>query len=947
MTDRERQSAAKEFVTAWTGRGDEKQDAQNYWRHLLDKVYGLISPETEVLFEHRVKNDQTGTTIFIDAYIKATSVLVEQKGKDIDLRKSYRQSDGSMLTPFQQARRYAGLLPHNMNPRWIVVCNFQEFHIHDMNNPNGEPYVVKLADLEKEYNRLGFLIDTGNENLKREMEISIKAGKLVGTLYEAFLKQYRDPASASSLHSLNALCVRLVFCLYAEDSGLFDHLAFHDYMMHAGLAHSRQALIDLFHVLDQDIDQRDPYLSDELAAFPYVNGGLFSDENIEIPRLTQEIFDLLLRNASENFDWSEISPTIFGAVFESTLNPETRRKGGMHYTSIENIHKVIDPLFLDELKAEFSQIMKTTVLKNKEQLLKDFQKKLASQSYLDPACGSGNFLTESYLSIRKIENRIIEELVNLRHTRHRDEKSAGQIAFGGEAMKTENPIQVSIEQFYGIEINDFAVTVAKTALWIAESQMMKETEQIVHSNLNFLPLKTNAHIVHGNALRLDWNDVIPKAQLNYIMGNPPFISKTGRTSANESHSAAMLSDEQKKDKELFFEKNAGILDYVSCWYMKAADYTKGTCISSAFVSTSSICQGQQVEPMWKPLIEKGIIINFAYSTFKWVTEAEKGAYVYVVIIGFSHIRKPHPVIISGEIKKQVSFISPYLIEGEPILIPTRNHPLFEVPEIGIGNKPIDGGNYLFKREEKEEFIKKEPMAAQYFHPWYGADEFINGQLRYCLWLGDCTPLELKKMPECMKRVQAVRNVRLSSKSPGTVKIADKPTRFHVENMPKGNYIVIPEVSAGSRNYIPIGYMDDSVLCSNKLRLMPNSTLYHFGILTSSTHMGWMRTVGGYFGPSYQYSVNVVYNNFPWPTPTETQKARIESTAQAILDARALYPDTPFSVLYNDTLMPPELRTAHQQNDRAVWEAYGKAWDIKSESECVAYLMRMYQSMTAK
>ena len=387
MTDVERRGAAKAFVQTWTGRGDEKQDAQNFWRELLQSVYGVEKPEQDVSFEFRVKNDQTGSTIFIDAYIHETAVLIEQKGIDIDLSKSYRQSDGSMLTPFQQARRYAGLLPHNMNPRWIVVCNFQEFRIHDMNNPNAEPYVVLLADLEKECSRLNFLVNTGSENLKREMEISFKAGELVGQLYDALLKQYKEPTSEKTLKSLNALCVRLVFCLYAEDAGIFDqHLMFHDYIAARPCQDTRKRLMALFRVLDQKPEERDPYLADDdplLAAFPYVNGGLFADENIEIPPVNDEIYHLILRDASEDFDWSEISPTIFGAVFESTLNPETRRAGGMHYTSIENIHKVIDPLFLDDLKAELSAILGEPVQRTRLRKLEQFHDKLASLTFLE------------------------------------------------------------------------------------------------------------------------------------------------------------------------------------------------------------------------------------------------------------------------------------------------------------------------------------------------------------------------------------------------------------------------------------------------------------------------------------------------------------------------------------------------------------------------------------
>ena len=596
MTDIQQKAAAKQFIKTWAGRGDEKQETQLFWISLLQNVFGVEQPTEAIDFEVRVKLDHTS---FIDGYIKDTHVLIEQKGIDIDLRKGYKQSDGSLLTPFQQARRYAGYLPHNQNPRWIVVCNFKEFHIHDMNRPNDTPEIIRLEDFELEYPRLQFLVDSGNERIQKEMEISLQAGDLVGKLYDALLKQYNSPASEAELKSLNILCVRLVFCLYAEDAGIFgSKTMFHDYLKGFQPKNVRKALIDLFRVLDTKVADRDPYMDDDLAAFPYVNGGLFADENIIIPKFTEEIIDLLLTNASEDFNWSQISPTIFGAVFESTLNPETRRSGGMHYTSIENIHKVIDPLFFDALSAELDAIEAIAVKKTRENRLADFQKKLASLTFLDPACGSGNFLTETYLSLRRLENKAV--MLRL----------GEQIVMGDAA--DFNPIQVSIGQFYGIEINDFAVTVAKTALWIAESQMMKETEEIVHMHLDFLPLTSYANIVEGNALRIDWATVVPKDKLNYIMGNPPFVG------------ARMMGKTQKDDVNTIFSgwKNAGNLDYVSCWYKKAADLMIGTSIRAALVSTNSITQGEAVANLWKPLFESGVHIDFAYRTFRWDSEAK-------------------------------------------------------------------------------------------------------------------------------------------------------------------------------------------------------------------------------------------------------------------------------------------------------------------------------------
>lgn len=927
MTDMEQRTAARDFAAYWQTRGDEKQETQTFWLTLLQKVLGVEDADKLIAFEVPVKLDHVS---FIDAFIAENRVLIEQKGSDIDLRKGYRQSDGSMLTPYQQARRYAGYLPHDQNPRWIVVCNFREFHIHDMNRPNDTPDVVLLSDLETEYQRLAFLVKRTDKILQREMEISIQAGDLVGKLYDAFQKRYIHPESERALKSLNMLCVRLVFCLYAEDAGIFgSRQMFHDYMQAAGVKRARQALIDLFRVLDTPVAERDPYMEEDLAAFPYVNGGLFSDENIEIPQFNEEIYNILLTKASGDFDWSHISPTIFGAVFESTLNPETRRSGGMHYTSIENIHKVIDPLFLHKLQKEFEEIRATEVMRTRTTKLKAFQDKLAGLTFLDPACGSGNFLTETYLSLRKLENEVIRLLIDTQKG-----AVAGQIMMGLDG--DFSPIKVSIQQFYGIEINDFAATVAKTALWIAESQMMKQTEDIVHMNLDFLPLKSYVNIVEGNALRLDWSQVVDQNRLDYIMGNPPFVG------------ARLMSAEQKADVNAVFPgwKNVGNLDYVCCWYKKATDLMRNTAIRTALVSTNSVSQGESVSLLWKPLFDMGVHIDFAHRTFRWDSEASSKAHVHCVIIGFSMASNSEPRMIYTDGRPQiVSNINGYLIDADNIFVDSRSKPLCDVPEIGIGNKPIDGGHYLFTEEEMNEFIAKEPSSREWFKPWYGSQEFINRKPRYCLWLGKCSPNILRQMPECRKRVEAVREFRLASSSAGTVKLAEKPTRFHVENMPNGTYILVPEVSSERRRYVPMGFMTPDVLCSNLVKIIPDATLYHFGVLTSNIHMAWMRTVCGRLKSDYRYSKDIVYNNFPWPTPTDPQKAAIEKTAQAILDARALYPDCSLADLYDEVTMPVELRRAHQQNDKAVMQAYGFWGTVKTESDCVARLMEMYAKMT--
>ena len=941
MTDVQQRAAARQFAADWKDRGDEKQETQAFWLALLQKVFGVDEPEKYISFERRVEVDDTrtgkSTTKFIDGYIPQTRVLVEQKGKDIVLTRGYKQSDGSLLSPYQQARRYGAYLPQSEQPRWIVVCNFQTFEIHDMNFPNGEPEVLTLADLAADCSKLNFLVNTGSDAIKHEEKVSLQAGELVGVLYDALLQQYKDPTDPKTLKSLNALCVRLVFCLYAEDAGIFNHRRdmFHDYLRDIPAHGIRKALVELFRTLDQKPQDRDKYLFDDnptLAAFPYVNGGLFADEDIEIPPFTEELKSLLLSKASQDFDWSAISPTIFGAVFESTLNPDTRRSGGMHYTSIENIHKVIDPLFLNGLKAELEEIKAIPVERTREARLAAYQSKLASLTFLDPACGSGNFLTESYISLRRLENQVIEERIILDKGRH-GYQVAGQVAWGEGAL---NPVQVSIHQFYGIEINDFAATVAKTALWIAESQMLKETEDIVAHQIDFLPLKSYANITEGNALRLDWQTVIPKGKLNYIMGNPPFVG------------ARLMNADQKADVNLIFDgwKNAGNLDYVCCWYKKTADLMQGTAIRSALVSTNSVSQGESVANLWKPLFEAGVHIDFAHRTFRWDSEAKIKAHVHCVIIGFSTApNSAEKVLYSGDRTQIVKNINGYLLDADNVFVESRNKPLCDVPKIGIGNMPLDGGNYLFTVEEKDEFVKKEPLSQKWFRPWIGSHEFINRYFRYCLYLKECPPNELRHMPQCMERVNAVRDFRSSSQRASTKKLADFPLSFATSNIPDANYIVIPKVSSERRRYVPMGLLSPDILSSDLVFIIPDATLYHLGVLTSNVHMAWMRAVCGRLKSDYRYSKDVVYNNFPWPTPTDEQRARIEQTAQAILDARELYPECSLADLYDEATMPPELRKAHQQNDKAVMQAYGFWGKLNSESACVAELMRMYQGLT--
>ena len=973
MNNEKQQSiAAAEFAKRWMGKGYEKGESQIFWADLLTHVYGVENISTFISYEEQVKVDKTN---FIDARIPSTKVLIEQKSLGKDLRKGIVQSDGSILNPFQQAKRYVANMPLSEHPRWIVTCNFSEFLVYDMEQPNGEPERILLENLGKEYHRLQFLVDAKNEHLSKEMQVSMQAGEIVGEIYEALLKQY-DDNSPQALRWLNILCVRIVFCLYAEDAGVFGHDQFHDYLARYEAEELRNALIRLFDVLNKPQDKRSKYLKDDLKAFPYTNGGLFEEE-IEIPPFTDELKEIMLQNASFDFDWSEISPTIFGAVFESTLNPETRRSGGMHYTSIENIHKVIDPLFLNGLRRELDDILEEKTERQRQKKLDAFQRHLASLTFLDPACGSGNFLTETYLSLRRLENEAIRERYH------------GQAFIGFEEV---NPVKVSIQQFYGIEINDFAVAVATTALWISEAQMLAEAEKIIHRDIDFLPLKSFHNIKEGNALRVPWDEwevpenhptiitdeayVYPKKEdesmmasepmlsyeridlytdkvvtstkpkepitrqvhFDYIIGNPPFVG------------ANVMSDEQRSDLRYIFGmkwKNIGEMDYVTGWYKKAAFLMRHSNVRAALVSTNSITQGEQVANLWKPLFEQdGIHIDFSYRTFRWDSEASLKAHVHCVIIGFSHADYKLPKkIFDNDKEREAKNINAYLMDAPNVFIESRHSPLCDVPAIRKGNQPTDGGNLIIEAAELSAFLNREPKAGRFIKRLIGSKEYINNKPRYCLWLKDATPAELRQMPAVMERLEGVRKMREASSDPATRKLADYPHLFRETNNPD-TFIIVPSASSERRRYVPMGFLTSDAIPTNAVLIIPDATLYHFGILESNVHMSWMRAVCGRLKSDYRYSKDIVYNNFPWPTPTEEQKRRIEQTAQAILDARALYPDSSLADLYDELTMPRELRKAHQDNDHAVMQAYGFDAKGMTESQCVARLFNLYLQLSS-
>ncbi len=895
------------FSQRWRDKGNELSDTSSFWLELLHEVLGLDNPTRYIIFQKRVELKHVS---FIDAFIPSTGIIIEQKSSDVDLDKPQTQSDGNTLTPFEQAKRYRDWLPAPEQGRYIIVCNFRELRIHDMNTPKAPPIVLTLEDISPR--TLAFLVKVERE-YSREEQISIEAGEHAAKLYDSLLARYsKHDRDADTLHSLNIFCVRIVFLLYAEKAGIFKPFQFRDYLK-AHTDSPRNAFIELFKVLATEPEKRDPYLDDDLAAFPYINGGLF-DSAITLPKIDGEIVSIIIDEMSP-FTWHEINPTIFGALFESTLNPETRREAGMHYTSLENIHKVIDPLFLDSLTAKLNAALASP---NKRRDLMRFQDELAGLTFLDPACGSGNFLTETYLSLRKLENRIIEGI------------SGGQRYF---VQGDLSPIKVHISQFYGIEYNGFAVAVAKTALWIAEHQMMKETRKLAEFHDDFIPLKSYSNITKANAIRIDWRDIIPPERLSYIMGNPPY------------RGARIMQQEQKEDITALFTGwgKPGDFDYVCCWYRKAYEFMKGTHIRAALVSTNSINQGDSVSMFWKRLVDDGLTIDFAHAGFVWNSEAKEKAHVHCAVIGFSADggTPAKTLYVSGK-ARAAKHINAYLLDGPDWWIFSRSLPLCDVPVMRIGCQLIDKGYYTFTQEEYEAFIKIEPEAAKYFHDLYGGYEFLYNAPRKCLYLGNCSPHQIKMMPECYKRVEAVRQWRLSSDRASTKKLAETPTKFGLESFPKGNYIAVPQTTSERRTYIPMGFLDDSVMCTQKLQLLPNATLYHFGVLESLTHMAWMRVVAGRLEMRYSYSNTLVYNCFVWPDVSDSQRERIETTAQGILSARAKYPDSSLAELYDETLMPVELRRAHRDNDDAVREAYGfpKSW---SELETVGRLVELYEA----
>ena len=935
-------SRALAFSRTWADAANEDAQAKPFWIDFFE-IFGITNKRV-ASFEHNVKKHGGGQG-FVDLFWPGM-LLVEQKsrGKNLD-------------AAFDQALGYFPGIAERDLPQLIVVCDFARFRVHDL--ANGQVTEFALADLHQHVRLFGFIAGYKVQTIQAQDPVNIRAAERMGRLHDAL------HASGYDGHPLQVLLVRLLFCLFADDTGIFQPAQalrqFIEERTSEDGSDLGPRLAQLFQVLNTPEDKRSKNLDEQLAAFPYINGKLF-EEPLPLADFNATMRTALLDACA--LDWSAISPAIFGSLFQSIMDEKARRNLGAHYTSEENILKLIRPLFLDALWAEFHKV------KNNKNRLFDFHKKLRHLTFFDPACGCGNFLVISYRELRLLELEVLRA----------SHKLSGQ--GGQQALDVHQLISLNVDQFYGIEIEEFPAQIAQVALWLVDHQMNLRVSEEFGLYFARIPLKNSPHIVHGNALTLDWEEVLPAQRCSYVLGNPPFVG------------AKYMDDAQREDTRAVFTgiDNAGLLDFVAAWYVKATRYMQGagawqaqagphtvpaapksaqpapaTPLRVAFVSTNSITQGEQVGVLWGWMLAQGVHIHFAHRTFSWTNEAKGKAAVHCVIVGFGLQDVAEKTIfeyedIKGEaLAVPVSNINPYLVDAPDVVLARRSQPICAVPEIGIGSQPIDGGHYLFTTEERDAFIAQEPASAKWFRRWLGADEFLNGYERWCLWLGDCPPAELRAMPHALKRVQAVKNVRLASKSAPTRKLADTPTRFHVEFMPDAPYMVIPEVSSERREYIPLGYLEPTTLASNKLRLLPSASLFEFGVLHSSMHMAWTRLISGRLKSDFQYSINIVYNNFPWPdlpeklepnqpqTPTHKAQAAIEKAAQAVLDARAQFPGSSLADLYDPLTMPPALLKAHQKLDAAVDAAYAlvggkKTW--KNDAERVAFLFERYQHLTS-
>lgn len=905
-------SRAVAFATEWSEECSENAEAKTFWDEFF-RVFGVQRRRIAAFEQHVEKAGKKAG--YIDLFWPGV-LIAEHKSRGKDLERA-----------FTQAMDYFPGIRDVDLPRYVVVSDFARFRIHDLDS--GEQIEFALSDLPQHVQVFGFIAGYQARVFKEQDPVNAKAAEKLAKLHDALLDIGYDG------HDLEVYLVRILFCLFAEDTGIFmPRSSFSDFVRDRTSedgADLGARLSELFEVLNTPEERRLKNRDEQLLSFPYVNGNLFSE------RLRPAAFDATMREAlldCADLDWGQVSPAIFGSLFQSIMNSEARRNLGAHYTSEQNILKVIGPLFLDDLKAELVQAG------SNRRKLNALHEKLGRLHYFDPACGCGNFLVITYREIRLLELEILKSL-------HGGDQQQLTLDVG------MNLLRVDVDQFHGIEIEEWPAQIAQVAMWLMDHQMNILVSETFGQAFARIPLRKSAHIVHANALRTDWSSVVPTQQCSYVFGNPPFNgSKTinDAQTADRNYACAAIT-------------NHGDLDFVCGWYAKAIEYIQGTEIECALVSTSSITQGEQVGLLFSYLLSRGLHINFAHRTFRWRNEARGVAAVHCVIIGFSlHNRERKRLFeyddIGGDPHEIApERINPYLANGPDILLPSRTRPLCDVPTIRIGNKPIDGGFYLFTPDEKDAFIAGEPASAPYFKRWIGSKEFINGEERWCLWLGECSPTRLRSMPKARALVEAVRKFRLGSgpnkkgnygrKRPpaSTQALAARPTRFHVETLPDDRYLVVPKVSSERRTYIPIGYLGPDELASDLVHVVLQATPYHLGVLCSNMHMAWVRAVCGRLESRYRYSGRIVYNNYPWPAPTDNQRAKIEATAQGILDARALYPDASLADLYDPLSMPDDLLRAHRANDRAVDAAYGRR-SFAAEADRVGFLFELYEAIVS-
>lgn len=889
---------ALSFAREWAGAAREDTEAKTFWDEFF-AVFG-IKRRTVASFEAPVKN-LAGNWSYIDLFWPGT-LLVEHKSRGKSLAKAESQAM-EYIRGLKDAGRDDEI------PRYIVVSDFHWIYLHDLDD--GTTSELEVANLHHWVQKFAFIPGYKQHQLDDEDPANIRAVELLGELHDAL----KDGGYAG--HELERFLVRVLFCLFAEDTGLFERNVFTQFIEHHTSPHGSDLgsqLARLFQVLNSPPERRQTNLLEELAELPYVNGDLFA-EDLGFADFNRAMRERLL--ACCRFDWGRISPAVFGSLFQSVMEPRERRQIGAHYTSERDILKLVRSLFLDDLRAEFDAV------KGSKKRLEEFHRKLGQLTFFDPACGCGNFLVVTYRELRLLEIEVLQIL-------HGKQK----------VLDIHGLSRVDVDAMHGLEINEFPVRIAEVALWLVDHQMNQRLSEAFGQYFVRLPLKKSAAIRHANALRVDWREVLPPQRCSYVLGNPPFVGAKYQTAEQRADLGVVTAD----------VKNAGLLDYVAGWYLKAADYIQGTAIPVAFVSTNSITQGEQVGVLWSELFRRGVRIRFGHRTFAWQSEARGKAHVHVVIIGFDLADAANkrlfdyandaeqPTIVTA------ANISPYLVEGPNTVVENRTKPLCAVPPIKFGNQPIDGGYLLLDKQQKQELERECPRAKKWIRLYLGSHEYINGEERWCLWLKDALPNELRECEPVMSRIDQVRRFRLASKRPDTVKLARKPADFAFVSHPGKKYLIIPSASSERRRYIPMGFLPPSVIASNLCLIVPGADIYHFGVLSSTMHMAWVRQVCGRLKSDYRYSNKLVYNNYPWPeTPTEKQKAAVEAKAQAVLDARAAFPTASLADLYDLLAMPAKLVKAHAELDRAVDACY-RAEPFATDRERVEFLFTLYEKL---